>query len=1233
MNSKIGKIGAFVIVTAFLISSFVIPLSGAMISKINKNSDSTIFLENKKVVNNPEVLPTDKPDQPIRLDSYYVAKEDVTLAGEQNDIGYNCDTGDKIVRALPIYVGEPIDPTVPGRGRTGTLDQAENDEDDWYRFTACQGQTIEASVDNGFSIELADSTANTVSIPYTVEETGIYYVHIFGGNGDYTLSISLNGQNDANTGGDAGNSINAATPITPGSYTGYMSYTDTEDWYSFSVNSGDGIFVTLQPVEKREADYDIHLYNPSGMLVHSAQYYGEDELEYPADESGTWKIKIDMFPGWDENKWPDNYFLYGSGAYELTLSIGGSAEAPPGPIPQPDIIPVAQTFKITNDPNSNRDEYAYISAIPAANYLKNGERYVSPIVYQGVDTITSFFGTVDDTTQYLLDDWNTYLSNHGLTAVEYHLNSDPIKAAAEIATLKWSSSDTAVLVVDGSRFEDTVEKIIEDKSATLNSKTQVITLSGTDKKLFSDMGYTKFLSKKWCAIALQAFDVTVGYGDDSVTSIVNILPKYLHFKGDWWPTPYDGVGDATDLYFPITQPGIWSAQTSLGPGKFSTYKITLVEGDRYTIPVTTTDCSLKVTITSDEPNPLRIYLVDPKGNIRRPMVPHYNGGEINPIHYWNGGHWENNFDEFRAWEPTIDTVHSEEVHHPMIGKWTAIVVPGSLDASNKQYSYTINAEIRKHSAERVASALSAANGAVIASLENAPLLYVTEDSVPSETQSALSALGVSNIIFVNINEVSSANPSGSVTEYTTMKDTINKIKSYSKSENFITITSLATGDGYFAPAAMIAAYHGGPVLNIGEIPDVYNTLDSLAAWREYAGDYYHGANSVGHPPKMSEPIDWSKIIKDILNGKFPSTGFDMHLTSYTTIHDGIVDMITNYGLEQPGKEAYLFVAPRDGDIRNPICRAMTGVESYAGHIPVETPAFASAHICRDILYPAIIFANPGRDVTSSCLFNFADGRQWTTNDGKRVSVYTSRALKRSLSSHGRFYEGHSIWENLLERYNSGCAVLYHCSHGTGGSGICCMYKNIEEQFPLAEPRYEHLKDFNWWDGWRGYMYDDAQTKTPRWGGFTWSNAKEPNLYDIVHFKWCDQLFDNLHSQFNLWQSCTTGEHLGPIIYLEHGAALWYGNAESGLCPQEELFDEWWFTDMMENGVNIGESLSKYIWQHQRDYTAKEGSQERDISMYGSSSLSIDNCQVLYGDPTLICYSPEWIEPTPTTPQG
>jgi len=64
------------------------------------------------------------------------------------------------------------------------------------------------------------------------------------------------------------------------------------------------------------------------------------------------------------------------------------------------------------------------------------------------------------------------------------------------------------------------------------------------------------------------------------------------------------------------------------------------------------------------------------------------------------------------------------------------------------------------------------------------------------------------------------------------------------------------------------------------------------------------------------------------------------------------------------------------------------------------------------------------------------------------------------------------------------------------------------------------------------------------------NAKEPNLYDLIHYKWVDQAFQNLHSEIEIWMSCTTGQHFGPNIYLEHGSALWYGNAGTGLCPQE-----------------------------------------------------------------------------------
>ena len=305
---------------------------------------------------------------------------------------------------------------------------------------------------------------------------------------------------------------------------------------------------------------------------------------------------------------------------------------------------------------------------------------------------------------------------------------------------------------------------------------------------------------------------------------------------------------------------------------------------------------------------------------------------------------------------------------------------------------------------------------------------------------------------------------------------------------------------------------------------------------------------------------------------------------------------------------------------------MMGNNSYAGHIPVPTAAFSTALICRDILYPAIIFANPGKDVTTSQLMNFPDGRQWTTNDGKRNAAYSSRILKKSFSSHGRFFEGHCIWDPLLERYNTGVSLCYYSGHGTGGSGISAQYYNVNEQYPLNELVHENLKDFNWWDAWRGYMYDSQQTRTPRWGGFTWYNPKEPNLYDIIHFKWVDQLFENLHSVWDLWMSCTTQAHYGPIVYLSHGASICFGNAGTGLCPQADVLDDCWMRDVCEYGSSIGEALSTYWWLHQRDYTTLD-----PTTIYGSSSMQVTNMQVIFGDPTMILTSPEWIEPTPIAP--
>jgi hypothetical protein len=1240
---KIIILGAVIISALLCGSSMIIPASDAL-SIQQKYVENLIYEKNGL---STEKNQYENPIQRSENDPFIVTDEEasnsVSLDTIENDMGYNVDVSGRMRSAASIFIGEPVD-NAPGRTRQGTLDPDGRDEEDWYRFMVCEGQQMQVvfSSSEDFNVYLSDQDENNLGQSYTADYTGMYFACVHaneGANaGSYTFDVALTNQNDANTGSDAGDTMNGATLISSGSYVGYMDFEDVEDWYRFSVSAGQGIQVYIEPID--DSDYDLHLYNPNGQLVLSEKYYGEDTIEYPADISGQWVIKIDMFPGWDESKWPDNYFLYGSGPYELTLQLGGTYDLPVTPLAQPDIIPIPQTFTINDDPTGVDDEYAYLAAVPAANYLMNGNRYVSPIVYQGNNEITNWYGTTDDTTQYLLDDWQTYLDRHAVTAEEYILSNDPVQAASEIAVNSWAASSSAVIVCDGSVFTDEIETLVDD-DISMSSTPDISRYQPSDFTSFNNIyAAPMYIGNEWGAIHMIALGDTFE-GDTGL-----LTPRYEEVKFDDWPSPYDVDGPDYDTWYPITKTGLWVPEITSVDG-LEELQIIKYPGDRYTIPIDTTDCSIEVTIKTEEPSTLLTYLIDPLGNIRRPTIPEWNGGEIKPIHWWNGGHWEHNFDDYRYWIVEPHTEFSVDLHYPMEGDWTLIVVPYFDHPEHYgEYvgTYHLTTNIRKHNPDRIDAAISAANAAVIASMNHLPLLYVTQDSVPSATQQAINALGVNSVMFVNLNQISTASLSGSVTELTTMQDIIDTIKAHASTENYITITSLGSGKGFFASAAMLAAYHTSPVLSIHEAADAYDVLDKMVKWEEFTGDHYHGCRTMGHLPALTEPISLTNP-PSLLNialyylthqQELPPIGLDLKLQWYSQIHDGIRQLVDGYNLDQSGQECFMFVSPRETDMPSHISRVMMGNESYAGQIPFDSPAMNTALICRDILYPALIYANPGRDYTSACIMNHWEDNSWKTNDGISHNNEVTRVIKEYYSSYGRIFEGHTLWNNLLERYNSGASVLYHTSHGTGGSGICCMYENVEEQFPLAELTHEHLKDFNWWDAWRGYYFDDRVTKTPRENGRVWFNPTDDpynNLYDIVHFKWCDQLFDNLHSQFNLWQSCTTAHNFGPEIYLEHGAAIYYGNSNTGRSPQTDMQDSWWFEDFMVNGISIGESQSKILWLFDRDYTTGD-----PTSIYGISSTDkadqygdgegLVNTWLIFGDPCMQVYNPTWIEPAP-----
>lgn len=1368
MKKDIHKIGAVAIALFLLGALFFAPVSSAPLKK---------ELENNVVrTPTPKTPQLDTAQQPFSkitqfledsgpfvLDRTYVLEDPAPLSRTDNDdAGYKRDAGDEILRAAAIYPGEMVDDW-PGRGVTGKL--SVTDDEDWYFFSVCTGQTIQISMtpSTGYDfdiglwdndgVERANSTnagSTPESISYVVDYTGRWYFQILfisgPSQGSYTFGVDIVGQNDASSGNDAGDDFASATLIEEGVHEGYLDMNDEEDWYKFQVDAGDGIHFTLKMSNLAYlSDFDIALFNPSGEKVHEENYYYDDELWYPADVSGQWRARIDIFPGYTDIPQPTewDYWTYGSGAYSLTFVLEADAPLPPPPIPQPDITPITHTFTINNNPDSNADEYGYLASIPACNYLEDGNRHLAPILYAGDDTPTNWFGDVDDTTSYLLEDWNAYLAEAGKTAIEYIVPADPIQAAAQIATSCWSASDLAVIAVDGSVYEDTTKELVS-KTRTLRRNVEVETVP-SDSPDILDIGgtyvYPIVLGPKWGAINVSI------EGGITEPSLTELYPKYMNLVNDWWPEHEEKY----DIYYPVTTMGFWSASAGSIAQSWD-FKITKYEGDRYHFNVKNADSALKATLTTSSASDLLVFLVDPQGHIRAPDIPDWNGGDINPIHEWNGidnGDPSTSCKPFRGWNPAPHTEFTAEVLHPETGWWTAIVVPRNAEGA-ASVQYTITVEQKDLNEKRVNAAISAANAAVIASLEHAPLLFVTEDEVPTVTENALTTLGVNHVIFVERGEIGSAVRADLPTidaDLTTMKDIVDYIKEYDASENYITITSLKTGDGYFAPATMLAAYHGSPVMRIEEASDeisgsssvsyvvvvmqgsnvcvmdpqtnevlysnpagwtpeqtgvspqgaettyvgsTQNTVfffnadtgelvfsydpkletvgiedagqgslfldmeaqqlyivddnsgDEIGAlplfgsgpvnpagmanridtWRLWGGDYYHGNRAPGHLPIHDEPIEDQSnldLLVDLLRflvigeGELPPLGRDAKRYWNEEMHDGIHDWISEYNLDLDGQEAYAFVAPRK-DIRLEAHSVMIGNNSYAGHIPGDTPAYTSAIIVRELLYPAIIYANPNRDVTTTQMMNWPDGGTWRTNDGEMHQVYSTRVIKQAFMSHNRIYDGHCLWDAHLERMNDGASVFYYSGHGTGGSGISSQY---------IQTSYSNYPDQVWFDAWRGYMYDNW--KMPRDNGQRWYNPEPPNLYDIIHYKWVDQLLENLKSNAVFYMSCSTAQQFGPTVYLDHGALLWYGNAGSGLCPEADLQDDEFFKDAMIYGEPIGAAYSKQVWLHFRDFTTKD-----PTSMYGSSSLygteGITTIQCIYGDPNLILYSPEWSMP-------
>ena len=285
MKRSIRKIETLVFAILLIGTVFFVP-AGSVNIEYPKNLDEILNdIDTKDDLINDIV-------EKIDMDSKYIVNPyfPTNVYGDNDDAGYKEDAGDEPKRSTPIFPNEMQD-NWPGRGTTGKL--SSDDDEDWYFFPVCSGQDIIVSMtpQDGFDFDIilmdknGDERASSSnpdsapeSITFTADITNKWYLgikYISGtGEGQYTFDVILSGQNDAESGDDAGDDFESATPISTGIHYGFLDMDDEEDWYKFDVDSGQGIHFVL---EMRKiaylSDFDIYLYNPSGELVHYENIY------------------------------------------------------------------------------------------------------------------------------------------------------------------------------------------------------------------------------------------------------------------------------------------------------------------------------------------------------------------------------------------------------------------------------------------------------------------------------------------------------------------------------------------------------------------------------------------------------------------------------------------------------------------------------------------------------------------------------------------------------------------------------------------------------------------------------------------------------------------------------------------------------------------------------------------------------------------------------------------------
>ena len=591
------------------------------------------------------------------------------------------------------------------------------------------------------------------------------------------------------------------------------------------------------------------------------------------------------------------------------------------------------TFVGRNSINYDED-LVYLASIPIGLYTENGVLKVSPILYDDANLAS----------EYLLKDWKEYCQKFGSwngiknivyignistatkTKVENWLNpegksdpfmTDPVQItgnttydlAANIASYFWYKADTVVIAPIDDQFPLSQTNTLKfnntlDGIGLINKKGQIS---------------TSVLANYWSNgnVTLNAGGVFAGINETSKL----VMELFGNFsKSSKWMYDTNKISNNNWVFFPnVSYPADmtdWGLKIyNKTPISSVSYNLTFysLAYERHQFQITNSESQFDVSLSwANSADDLNFWVLDPSGQL---LSASSRTGNL----YQSG-----------------NTTKFSRFLYPETGTWT-VLITRSTGFQPVAYNLTVN--ITTFSSYRRECIESAANGAVIASLLNKPLLYVSEGIIPNVIKNAISALGATKVVLVDPFNLTSSR--GFFTALSALGVQLNKgvnltsrTKVYSYIYNIthqsdIVITSV--NEGYFASASLLAAYHGAPVLF--SLNSTYNI--HAGAIKNFAVDYWIGFQNPGDSALLRQGIPRFQDMKQVA--------------------DTFYNWLNSLNLNKNGNETVLVVSPI-WELNPFFDRALYG-KALTGRFDAQSRGDLTAFIARNILYPALSYAN------------------------------------------------------------------------------------------------------------------------------------------------------------------------------------------------------------------------------------------------------------------------------------